>query len=97
VPRIACPSQHPDNRLRTEPDALVLRVIDMGERARRCCRATPTGSSRRRTTTGIRTCSRGSTSIDPVELAELLEDSWRLRAPKRLVAAWDVDEGAARD
>lgn len=28
-------------------------------------------------------------AIDPVELAELLEDAWRTRAPKRLVAQYD--------
>jgi hypothetical protein len=27
---------------------------------------------------------------DPVELAELVEDAWRLVAPKRLVAAYDA-------
>ncbi|MEA2270989.1 MAG: hypothetical protein QOC64_3599, partial [Solirubrobacteraceae bacterium] len=28
--------------------------------------------------------------VDPVELAELLEDAWRIRAPKRLIAAYDA-------
>jgi hypothetical protein len=28
--------------------------------------------------------------VDPGELAELLEDAWRLRAPKRLLAAYDA-------
>jgi hypothetical protein len=26
---------------------------------------------------------------DPVQLAELIEDAWRLMAPKRVVAAYD--------
>ncbi len=28
--------------------------------------------------------------VDPTELAELLEDAWRLRAPKRLIAELDA-------
>jgi len=28
---------------------------------------------------------------EPVQLAELIEDAWRLSAPKRLVAAYDAD------
>jgi len=83
-------------RLRTEPDALVLRVIDMGERE-----ALLQGDPDVFFTTphydGYPYVLARLDKIDPVELAELLEDAWRLRAPKRLVAAWDVDEGAARD
>ncbi len=30
-------------------------------------------------------------AVDREELAELLEASWRLRAPKRVVAAFDAD------
>ncbi len=32
--------------------------------------------------------------VDPVELGELVEDSWRRRAPGRLVAARDAQGGA---
>ena len=28
--------------------------------------------------------------VDAAELAELIEDAWRVRAPKRAVAAWDA-------
>ena len=28
-------------------------------------------------------------AVDPVQLRELLEDAWRISAPKRLVAAYD--------
>jgi hypothetical protein len=28
--------------------------------------------------------------VDPVQLAELLEDAWRLSAPKRVLAAYDA-------
>jgi hypothetical protein len=27
--------------------------------------------------------------VDPTELAELIEEAWRIRAPKRLVAEWE--------
>ena len=30
-------------------------------------------------------------AVDPVELAELIEDAWRIRAPKRLVKAYDAE------
>ena len=29
--------------------------------------------------------------VDPAELAELVEDAWRLQAPKRVVAAYDAE------
>ena len=77
-------------RLRTEPDALVLRVIDMGERE-----ALLQGEPEVFFTTphydGYPYVLARLDRIDPVELAELLEDAWRLRAAKRVVAAWDVD------
>lgn len=31
--------------------------------------------------------------VDPDELAELVEEAWRLTAPKRVVAAFDRDRG----
>jgi hypothetical protein len=31
--------------------------------------------------------------VDPAELTELLTESWRIRAPKKLVAAFDAAEG----
>jgi hypothetical protein len=33
--------------------------------------------------------------VDAGQLTELLEDAWRLSAPKRLVAAYDADRGEA--
>jgi hypothetical protein len=30
-------------------------------------------------------------AVDPEELAELIEDAWRIRAPKRLVKAYDAE------
>ncbi|MBP1161359.1 MULTISPECIES: MmcQ/YjbR family DNA-binding protein [Rhodococcus] len=32
--------------------------------------------------------------VDPQELAELVEEAWRLTAPKRVVAAYDRDRAA---
>jgi hypothetical protein len=29
-------------------------------------------------------------AVDPDELAELIEEAWRLRAPKRVIAAYDA-------
>jgi len=29
-------------------------------------------------------------AVDPGQLAELVEDAWRVRAPKRLVAEYDA-------
>ena len=77
-------------RLRTGPDALVLRVTDLGEREALLQRqpdvffSTPHYDGYPYVLVRL-------DRIDPVELAELLEDAWRLRAPKRVVAAYDAD------
>lgn len=75
-------------RLRTDPDALVLRVIDMGERE-----ALLQGQPDVFFTTphydGYPYVLTRLEAVEPVELAELLEDAWRLRAPKRVVAEYD--------
>ena len=76
-------------RLRSDPDALVLRVIDMGERE-----ALLQGSPDVFFTTphydGYPYVLVRLEATDPEELAELLEDAWRLRAPKRVVAGYDA-------
>jgi hypothetical protein len=33
-------------------------------------------------------------AVDEIEVAELLTESWRLRAPKRLLEAFDADADA---
>jgi hypothetical protein len=80
-------------RLRTDPDALVLRVVDMGERE-----ALLQGQPRAFFTTphydGHPYVLVRLAAVDPQELAELLEDAWRTVAPKRLVAAHDAAGGA---
>jgi hypothetical protein len=80
-------------RLRTNPDALVLRVSDMGERE-----ALLQGQPDVFFTTphydGYPYVLVRLEAVDPVELAELLEEAWRLRAAKRVVKAWDAGRAA---
>ena len=80
-------------RLRTNPDALVLRVADMGERE-----ALLQGQPEAFFTTphydGYPYVLVRLEAVDPVELGELLEEAWRVRAPKRVVKAWDAERAA---
>jgi hypothetical protein len=75
-------------RLRTDPDALVLRVSDLGERE-----ALLQGQPEAFFTTphydGYPAVLVRLEEVDPTELAELIEEAWRIRAPKRLVAEWE--------
>ncbi len=72
--------------MRTNPDALVMRVTHLGERE-----ALLQGDPETFFTTphydGYPAVLVHLDKIDPTELAELIEDAWRLQAPKRLVAA----------
>lgn len=76
-------------RLRTGPDALVLRVADMGERE-----ALLQGQPEAFFTTphydGHPYVLVRLEAVDPQELAELLEEGWRAMAPKRVVKAYDA-------
>ncbi len=78
-------------RLRTAPDALVVRVTDMGERA-----ALLQGNPDVFFTTphydGSPYVLVRLEAVDPVELEELLQDAWRVFAAKRVVAAWDAEQ-----
>jgi len=78
-------------RLRTDPDALVLRVVDMGERE-----ALLQGQPDVFFTTphydGYPAVLVHLEAADPMELAELIEDAWRLRAPKRLIKEYDASD-----
>ncbi|MEA2398501.1 MAG: hypothetical protein QOK25_2057 [Thermoleophilaceae bacterium] len=76
-------------RLRTEPDALVLRVIDMGEREA-LLQGQPDAFFSTPHYDGYPYVLVRLEAVDPEELAELLEEAWRLRAPKRLVAEYDA-------
>jgi hypothetical protein len=77
-------------RLRTNPDALVLRVSDLGERE-----ALLQGQPDVFFTTphydGYPYVLVRLPAVDPVELAELLEEAWRVFAAKRVVKAWDAE------
>jgi hypothetical protein len=76
-------------RMRTDPDALVLRVRDMGERE-----ALLQGQPGVFFTTphydghAMVLVDLGRVDLD--ELAELIEDAWRLRAPRRVVTDHDA-------
>jgi hypothetical protein len=75
--------------MRTNPDALVLRVVDLGERE-----ALLQGQADAFFSTphydGYPYVLVRLEAVDPGELAELIEDAWRIRAPKRLVKAYDA-------
>jgi hypothetical protein len=80
-------------RLRTNPDALVMRVTDLGEKE-----ALLQGDPDAFFTTPhydvypavlVRL-----DKVDLAELAELIEDAWRLQAPKRLVKEYEAGRQA---
>jgi hypothetical protein len=76
-------------RMRTDPDALVLRVADMGERE-----ALLQGEPETFFTTphydGYPYVLVRLDRVDRDELGALIEDTWRARAPRRLVAQYDA-------
>jgi hypothetical protein len=76
-------------RMRTNPDALVLRVIDMGEREA-LLQGQPEVFFSTPHYDGYPYVLVRLAGVDPEELAELIEDAWRLRAPKRVIAAYDA-------
>jgi hypothetical protein len=75
-------------RLRSEPAALVLRVSDLGERDALLQGdpgvffSTPHYDGHPYVLVRLE-------RVDPTELAELIEEAWRIRAPKRLVSEYD--------
>jgi hypothetical protein len=82
-------------RLRTDPDALVIRVTDMGEREA-LLQSDPGTFFTTPHYDGWPYVLVRLEQVDPVELAELLEDAWRTFAAKRAVRAWDErNEGFA--
>jgi len=76
-------------RLRSEPDALVLRVIDLADREA-LLRGQPDVFFSTPHYDGYPYVLVRLDVVDPTELAELLEDAWRLRAPKRVIAELDA-------
>ena len=76
-------------RLRTDPDALVLRVIDIGEREA-LMQDQPDVFFSTPHYDGYPFVLVRLNAVDYGELAELIEEIWRSRAPKRLVAEYDA-------
>jgi hypothetical protein len=75
-------------RLRTNPDALVVRVIDLADRE-----ALLLGDADVFFSTphydGYPVVLVRLEAVSAEQLAELVEDAWRVQAPKRLIAAYD--------
>jgi len=72
-------------RLRTDPDALVLRVADLGEREA-LLQGQPDAFFTIPHYDGYPYVLVRLEAVDPGELGELLEESWRMGAGKRLIA-----------
>jgi hypothetical protein len=76
-------------RMRTNPDALVLRVVDLSDREA-LLRGRPEAYFTTSHYEGYPYVLVRLEAVDPTELAELVEDAWRIQAPKRLVAEYDA-------
>jgi hypothetical protein len=76
-------------RLRTNPDALVVRVIDLADREA-LLQGQPDVFFSTPHYDGYPYVLVRLDAVDPVELSELIEDAWRLRAPKRVIKAFDA-------
>ena len=84
-------------RLRTNPDALVVRVIDVADQEA-LLKGDPDVFFITPHYDGWPGVLVRLEAVDPVQLAELVEDAWRTQAPKRLIKAHDdaVNEARAR-
>jgi hypothetical protein len=76
-------------RMRSNPDALVLRVVDLGEREA-LLQGQPDAFFSTPHYDGYPYVLVRLDKVDPTELAELIEEAWRIRAPKTLVKNWDA-------
>lgn len=80
-------------RIRTDPDALVIRVLDLGDREAllqgqpEVFFITPHYESWPHVLVRLET-------VDRSQLEELIEDAWRIKAPRRLVAEYDASDAA---
>jgi hypothetical protein len=79
-------------RLRTDPDALVLRVAHMGEREA-LLQGQPDAFFTTPHYDGAPYVLVRLEAVDREELAELIEEAWRVRAPKKLVSEYDAAGG----
>ena len=75
-------------RLRTNPDALVVRVIDLAD-AEALLLGQPDVFFTTPHYDGYPYVLVRLEAISAEQLAELIEDGWRIQAPKRVVAAYD--------
>jgi hypothetical protein len=76
-------------RLRTDPDALVVRVLDLADREA-LLKGRPKVFFSTPHYDGYPYVLVRLDAVQRDELAELIEDAWRIRAPKRLVADHDA-------
>ena len=76
-------------RLRSDPDALVVRVLDV-EDAAALVRGDPDVFFTTPHYDGYPYVLVRLEAVERAQLEELLEDAWRVLAPKRLVAAYDA-------
>src|SRR4051794_21643974 len=76
-------------RLRTNPDALVVRTIDVAD-AQALKLGDPDVFFSTPHYDGWPGVLVRLEAVDPEQLAELVEDAWRTQAPKRLVAGYDA-------
>ena len=77
-------------RLRTNPAALVLRIGDMGEREA-LLQGQPEVFFSTPHYDGWPYVLVRLEAVDPAELAELLDEAWRVFAAKRVVATWEAE------
>jgi hypothetical protein len=75
-------------RLRTDPDALVVRVLDLGDQ-QALMRGQPDVFFTTPHYDGYPYVLVRLEQVAPGDLEELVEDAWRIRAPKRLIAEFD--------
>jgi hypothetical protein len=76
-------------RLRSNPDALVVRVLDLAD-AEALLKGRPDVFFITPHYTGYPAVLVRLEAVDPEQLAELVEDAWRIRASKRVVAGYDA-------
>jgi len=76
-------------RLRTDPDALVVRVLDVGDREA-LLRGDPDVYFTTPHYDGYPYVLVRLESVEMDQLVELIEDAWRIRAPKRLISEFDA-------
>jgi hypothetical protein len=78
-------------RLRTNPDALVIRVIDVGDQEALLL-GNPDVFFKTPHYDNVPYVLVRLDVVEDAQLAELIEDAWRTQAPKRLIAAHDAGE-----